>query len=143
MNVERLKDLRDELEITQNNMANLLGCKRSTYSLWEINKNTIPLYYLNKLANVLNVNIDYLVDLSNTKNIKFKRNEIDRIDLGNRIKQARKSINYTQDKLASKLNTTHSVISAYESGKTAVPTLFMIEIAKITKKSLNWFLNKV
>ena len=143
MNVERLKDLRNELEITQNNMANLLGCKRSTYSLWEINKNTIPLYYLNKLANVLNVNIDYLVDLSNTKNIKFKRNEIDRIDLGNRIKQARKSINYTQDKLASKLNTTHSVISAYESGKTAVPTLFMIEIAKITKKSLNWFLNKV
>ena len=36
-----------------------------------------------------------------------------------------------------------SVISAYESGKTAVPTLFMIEIAKITKKSLNWFLNKI
>ena len=143
MNVERLKDLRDELEITQNKMANLLGCKRSTYSLWEINKNTIPLYYLNKLANVLNVNIDYLVDLSNTKNIKFKKNEIDKIDLGNRIKQARKSINYTQDKLASKLNTTHSVISAYESGKTAVPTLFMIEIAKITKKSLNWFLNKI
>lgn len=142
MNVERLKDLRDELEITQNDMANMLGCKRSTYSLWEINKNTIPLYYLNKLSNILNVNIDYLVDLSNTKNIKFKKNEIDRIELGNRIKQARKSINYTQDKLASKLNTTHSVISAYESGKTAVPTLFMIEIAKITSKSLNWFLNK-
>ena len=52
-------------------------------------------------------------------------------------------INYTQEKLADKLNTTHSVISAYESGKTAVPTLFMIEIAKITKKSLNWFLNKI
>jgi len=143
MNVERLKDIRDELEKTQNDIANLLGCKRSTYSLWEINKNTIPLYYLNKLANVLNVNIDYLVDLSNTKNIKFKKNEIDRIELGNRIKQARKSSNYTQDKLASKLNTTHSVISAYESGKTAVPTLFMIEIATITKKSLNWFLNKI
>ena len=45
--------------------------------------------------------------------------------------------------MASKLNTTHSVISAYESGKTAVPTLFIIEIAKITKKSLNWFLNKI
>jgi len=44
--------------------------------------------------------------------------------------------------LASKLNTTHSVISAYETGKTAVPTLFMIEIAKITNKSLNWFLEK-
>ena len=50
---------------------------------------------------------------------------IDYSVIGQRIKQARKSINYTQEKLAFKLNTTHSVISAYESGKTAVPTLFV------------------
>ena len=121
----------------------MLGCTRSAYSLWEINKNTIPLYYLNKLSNILNINIDYLVDLSNEKNITFNKIEKDKLELGKRIKQARKSINYTQDKMTSKLNTTHSVISAYESGKTAVPTLFIIEIAKITKKSLNWFLNKI
>ena len=121
----------------------MLGCTRSAYSLWEINKNTIPLNYLNKLYNILNINIDYLVDLSDKKTINFNKIEINREKLGERIKQARKSINYTQEKLANKLNTTHSVISAYESGKTAVPTLFMIEIAKITKKSLNWFLDKI
>lgn len=143
MNTNKIKDLRDELEITQEELAKQLGCTRSAYSLWEINKNTIPLHYLNKLSNILNINIDYLVNLSNDKTIDFKRIEIDRIGLGKRIKLARKSINYTQDKLASKLNTTHSVISAYESGKTAVPTLFMIEITKITNKSLNWFLNKI
>ena len=143
MNTEKIKFIREELELTQVELAEMLGCTRSAYSLWEINKNTIPLVYLNKLANVLNVNIDYLVDLSNDKVIKFKKSVIDRVDLGSKIKLARKSINYTQEKLASKLNTTHSVISAYESGKTAVPTLFLIEIAKITKKSLNWFLNKI
>jgi transcriptional regulator with XRE-family HTH domain len=143
MNTEKIKFIREELEITQFELAEMIGCTRSAYSLWEINKNTIPLVYLNKLSNVLNVNIDYLVDLSNEKVIKFKKNVIDRIDLGSKIKLARKSINYTQEKLAAKLNTTHSVISAYESGKTAVPTLFLIEIAKITKKSLNWFLNKI
>lgn len=143
MNNEKIKDLRDELEITQNQISDMLGCTRSAYSLWEINKNTIPLYYLNKLSNILNVNIDYLVDLSDKKSIIFNKVEIDKQELGRRIKQARKSINYTQEKLANKLNTTHSVISAYESGKTAVPTLFMIEIAKITKKSLNWFLDKI
>lgn len=63
--------------------------------------------------------------------------------MGKKIKEARKSINYTQEKLASKLNTTHSVISAYESGKSTVLTLFLIEIAKISNKSLNWLLNKV
>lgn len=85
----------------------------------------------------MDINIDYLVDHRRIKKIEFNKVEIDLNELGKRIKLARKSINYTQEKLASKLNTTHSVISAYESGKTAVPTLFLIEIAKITKKSLN------
>lgn len=142
MNTDRIKYLRDELEITQETISKMLGCTRSTYSLWEINKNTIPLFYLNKLSNILNVNIDYLVNLSDNKKINFNKVEIDRKVLGERIRLARKSINYTQEKLANKLNTTHSVISAYESGKTTVPTLFLIEIAKITKRSLNWFLNK-
>ncbi len=142
MNTDRIKYLRDELEITQETISKMLGCTRSAYSLWEINKNTIPLFYLNKLSNILNVNIDYLVNLSDNKKINFNKVEIDRKVLGERIRLARKSINYTQEKLANKLNTTHSVISAYESGKTTVPTLFLIEIAKITKRSLNWFLNK-
>lgn len=143
MNSEKIKYIREELEITQDNLANKLGCTRSAYSLWEINKNTIPLYYLNKLSNELNINIDYLVDLSEEKNTNFNKVNIDKAELGKRIKLARKSINYTQEKLATKLNTTHSVISAYESGKTSVPTLFLVEIAKITGKSLNWFLNKL
>ena len=142
MNSDRLKYLREELELTQTEMAKRIGCKRSAYSLWELNKNTIPLSYLNKISNEFNINIDYLVNLSNNKNCKFKKVKIDKIELGKRIRQARKLANYTQEKLANKLNTTHSVISAYESGKTSVPTLFIIEIAKLTKKSLNWLLNK-
>ena len=57
MNTEKIKDLRDELEITQDEISKKLGCTRSAYSLWEINKNTIPLYYLNKLSNILEINI--------------------------------------------------------------------------------------
>lgn len=101
------------------------------------------MYYLNKISNIFNINIDYLVDLSDDKYIKFDKLEIDRINLGKRLREARKSINYTQEKLALKLNTTHSVISAYESGKSTVSTLFIIEIVKLTNKSLNWLLNKV
>lgn len=143
MNTDKIKYLRDELEITQEEISSVLGCTRTAYSLWEINKNTIPLYYLNKISNVYNINIDYLVDLSNKKYVNFKKVEIDKVKLGKRLREARKSINYTQEKLASKLNTTHSVISSYESGKSTVSTLFIIEIAKITNKSLNWFLDKI
>lgn len=143
MNIDKIKYLRDELEITQEEISKVLGCTRTAYSLWEINKNTIPLYYLNKISNVYNINIDYLVDLSNEKYVNFEKVEIDRIKLGRRIREARKSINFTQEKLAAKLNTTHSVISAYESGKSTVSTLFIIDIAKITNKSLNWLLGKL
>ena len=142
MNTDKIKYLRDELEITQEEISNVLGCTRTAYSLWEINKNTIPLYYLNKISNVYNINIDYLVNLSNKKYVNFKKVEIDKVKLGKRLREARKSINYTQEKLASKLNTTHSVISSYESGKSTVSTLFIIEIAKLTNKSLNWLLDK-
>ena len=96
MNTEKLKYIRDELEITQEEISKKLRCTRFAYSLWEINKNTIPLDYLNKLSNILNVNIDYLVDLSDKKNIEFNKVNIDRKLLGERIKQSRKSINYTQ-----------------------------------------------
>ena len=143
MNTDRIKYIREKLQLTQTEMAENLGCTRSAYLLWEINKNVIPLYYLNKLSNIFNINIDYLVDLSDKMIIDFNKKDINRINLGQKIKSARKEINYTQEKLAKKLNTTHSVISAYEYGKTNVPTLFLVEIAKITKKSLNWFLDKI
>ena len=93
-----------------------------------------PPYFLSTGNGKVNINGQY---------IKFDKVEIDRINLGKKLKEARKSINYTQEKLASKLNTTHSVISTYESGKSTVSTLFIIEIAKLTNKSLNWLLNKV
>lgn len=99
MNTEKIKNIRDELEITQEDISRVLGCTRTAYSLLEINKNTIPLYYLNKISNAYNINIDYLVDLSNEKYIKFEKTEIERVKLGKKIKEARKSINYTQKNL--------------------------------------------
>ena len=67
MKFDRIIDLRDELELTQRVISEKLGCTRSAYSLWELNKNTIPLDYLNRLSNELKVNIDYLVYLSDEK----------------------------------------------------------------------------
>ena len=42
MNAIRIKSVREELELTQEEISSRIGCKRSTYSVWEINKNTIP-----------------------------------------------------------------------------------------------------
>ena len=106
MNTEKIKNIREELEITQKDISRVLGCTRTAYSLWEINKNTIPLYYLNKISNEYNINIDYLVDLSNDKYIKFDKVEIDRINLGKKLKEARK---HKYKVVVSSLQTNNSV----------------------------------
>ena len=142
MKFDRIKEIREFEELTQENMASILNVKRSAYSLWELNINTIPLYKLNSLCNKFKVSMDYLVDLSDTKYYDLTYNEIDIKELGKRLKQARKELKMTQEKLAKLLNTTHSAISAYENGVTIIPTLFIIEIAKISGISLNWFCNK-
>lgn len=91
MNTERLINIRENLELTQTEVAEKLGCTRSAYSLWEINKNTMPLYYLNKFSNIFNINIDYLVNLSDKEYIEFNK-VIDKKELGKRIKKLERKL---------------------------------------------------
>lgn len=137
MNTDKIRYLREEKELTQQQLANILGVTRSAYSLWEINKNTIPLEKLNRLCNFFNVSMDYLIKNDNNK-FSIITKELDKKEIGTRIKFARKKANFTQDKLAKILNTTHSAISAYENGKTMIPTLFLIEISNIFDCSIDW-----
>ena len=139
MNTDNLKYLREEKCLTQSEIARDLNITRAAYSLWEINKNTIPLTQLNKLSNYFNVSMDYIIGISNIKKNDNPCNEIDKVILGKKLKQTRKELHYTQEKLANILNTTHSAISAYENGITIIPTLFLLKISQLSKKSLSWF----
>ena len=65
----KLKEIREENELTQKRMADILNVSRSAYSLWEINKNIIALTKLNEISNIFNISIDYIVGLTNEKNL--------------------------------------------------------------------------
>jgi len=142
MNFDRIKLIREENELTQREISEILNIKRSAYSLWEINKNVIPLVKLNQFCNTFSLSLDYIVNLSNIKTRDLNYIDIDIKEVGKRLRQIRKELKITQEKLASKFNTTHSAISAYENGITMVPTIFLIEFAKISNKSLNWLCGK-
>lgn len=119
-----------------------LNVKKSAYSLWEINKNVIPLTKLNELANLFSLSLDYIVNNSNTKTKDLIYKDINIKEIGKKLKLTRKQLKLTQDKLAKIFNTTHSAISAYENGITLIPTLFLIEISRISKILLDYFLEK-
>lgn len=61
MNISRLKEIRKDRDITQNDIANYLGMKQQQYSEYEIGKRLIPIETLDKLADYYDTSIDYLV----------------------------------------------------------------------------------
>ena len=67
---ERLKTLRKEKHKTQQDMADFLQIRRSTYGEYERGRITPPYDKIKKLADYLDVSIDYLMGTSN-----FKTNE--------------------------------------------------------------------
>lgn len=64
----RLKDLREDRDFTQKEIAEFLHIKQNTYSQYENRHREIPLDLIIKLADFYNVSIDYL--LSQTDNPK-------------------------------------------------------------------------
>lgn len=138
MNLENLYFLREEKEITQKDLAKILGVSRVSISQWENNKEIIPLKKLNKCANYFNVSLDYILKLSKTKQYKLENNKIDPIIVGKRLIELRNKLNYTQIRLASELNTSHSTISAYESGKVLIKTSFAYQICIKHHVSMDW-----
>ncbi len=61
----RLKDLREDHDLSQQQVANLLNCQREVYRRYEAGMRELPLSYAIILAKYYNVTIDYLVELSN------------------------------------------------------------------------------
>ena len=70
LNFKRIKEIREDHDLTQQQMANILKISRYTYSLWELGINIIQLKPLYKFSNYFNINIDYILNISNCKNNK-------------------------------------------------------------------------
>ena len=64
----RIRDLREDLDLTQTELAKMLGCSQLTYSRYESSEITIDIHSLIKLAKFYHTSIDYLVALTNKKN---------------------------------------------------------------------------
>ena len=73
---ERLKELRKQAHLTQVELASKLGIVQSSYADWERGKKKPTQDNLVKIAQVLNVSVDYLVG-----NSEEKADELDNIEL--------------------------------------------------------------
>lgn len=144
MNEKRLFDLREYKDLSQIKLADYLGITQQTYSLWEKGTKIIPLKHLNNLSNFYEISMDYIVGLTDEKNNSgiIKLTELNKNEIGSRIKKIREDNNLTLRDLAKELNTTSSTISTYETGKTLILTAFAYQICIKYNVSLDWLCGK-
>ena len=75
---KRLRKLRIEHNLTQNEVSILTGIKRSSIASYELNEQLPPVDKLIQLANLYKVSLDYLCGLDNSE-IRNTRNEKSKI----------------------------------------------------------------
>lgn len=67
MYFKRLKDLREDHDLLQKDVAEILKIKRQQYGLYETGKRTIPIDFLIILSQFYHTSIDYIVEKTNQK----------------------------------------------------------------------------
>lgn len=63
----RIRDLREDQELTQVKLSKLLGMSQTGYSKYETGENDIPTEVLISLAKIHNTSVDYLLGLTNIR----------------------------------------------------------------------------
>lgn len=61
MNISRLKEIREDKDLLQSDIARILKIPRQNYSRYELGLVSMPMERYDKLAEFYNVSIDYLV----------------------------------------------------------------------------------
>lgn len=61
----RIRDLREDRDLTQKQLAEILHCSQQVYSNYELGQRDIPTSILIALSSYYNVSIDYILNMSN------------------------------------------------------------------------------
>lgn len=64
---QRIKDLREDRDLNQTAIAELLQTTQQTYSLWERGEREIPFHHAITLAKFYKVSLDYIAGLTSKK----------------------------------------------------------------------------
>lgn len=68
----RIRDLREDHDLTQKEVAKILSCSQQVYSNYELGQRDIPTDILIKLSRLYGVTTDYILGLSNDPGRKSK-----------------------------------------------------------------------
>ena len=60
----RIRELREDHDMTQKQVANILNCSQQVYSNYELGQRDLPTEILIKLSKLYNVSTDFILEIS-------------------------------------------------------------------------------
>ena len=138
----KLKEIREENEIKQKFLADMLKIRENAYSQYETEYVIIPIKHLNTICNYFDVSIDYIFEFTSTRKYQSLSTNIDKDLMRDRLKELRKKYNLTQKELANSINVAASTISDYERRAKVIATPFLYDICKNYHVSADYMLGK-
>lgn len=137
-----LKKAREQNNLNQSNIANILGIDRTVYNKYENGYELIPIKHLISFCNYFNIRVDEIFNFNIQEQLPINK-EFDVKIVGKRLKEWRKENKITQDKLAKMLNTNKSVICNYEKGRNLIATPFLYQICHQYHVSADYLLGRI
>lgn len=62
---KRIRELREDHDLTQKQLSRELHCSQQVYSNYELGQRDIPTYILIRLSSFYNVSTDYILEITN------------------------------------------------------------------------------
>ena len=141
---EKLKVLRKEKGLTQQEIADLVHVNRVTYTNWEKGNREPNLEKLSMLACIFDVSIDFLLsenlEVSKERYLKLKE-ERKNLFL-ERLKELRLQHGFSQEELAEKIGIKRNSYSDWENGKCKPNYEKLEKIADFFGVSLDWLFGR-
>ncbi len=70
--IEKIRGLREDNDLTQQQLADILGTSQTMYARYERGANELPIRHLITLCHFYNISADYLLDTTPDKNKRHK-----------------------------------------------------------------------
>lgn len=139
---EKLKVLRKEKGLTQQEVADLVHVDRVRITNWENGKREPNFENLSMLACIFDVSIDFLLseysEISKERYLKFKRENMSIFP--QRLKELRKEKGYTQQQIADEIGVNRGSYSNWEKGKREPNFETLLKLASILNTTTSYLL---
>ncbi len=136
-NLKKFHDIRVDNDLSQKEMSKLLQISEDAYSNYENGRSVMPTEIAVRFANYFKLSLDYLLNMTNKKNLVCEKN-FNAADCSSKILSIRRQRSMSQEQIAKIVNIPQRTYSSYERNDRTIPLEFLFNIALKFEISLDY-----